>query len=80
MLLDGCLVEKWKDQLNKRFKVNTTEEKNANALIEKLNTIVDFSAFNNLYFTYADHLWVLLFSLQCFNTSKNQTAYLYIVI
>lgn len=56
MLLDGCLVEKWKDQLNKRFKVNTTEEKNANALSEKLNTIVDFSAFNNLYFTYAEQL------------------------
>ncbi|KAM5157165.1 secreted frizzled-related protein 4 [Mantella aurantiaca] len=41
MLLDGCLVEKWKDQLNKRFKrweqtlqehqVKTTQEKIKNA-------------------------------------------------
>ncbi|XP_073486600.1 secreted frizzled-related protein 4 isoform X3 [Aquarana catesbeiana] len=41
MLLDGCLVEKWKEQLNKRFKrweqtlqeqqVKTAQEKNKNA-------------------------------------------------
>lgn len=40
MLLDGCLVEKWKDQLNRRFKVNATKEKNADVLDKKLNTFV----------------------------------------
>lgn len=39
MLLDGCLVEKWKDQLNRRFKVNTTKEKNADILDKKLKKL-----------------------------------------
>lgn len=40
MLLDGCLVEKWKDQLNRRFKVRATKENNADIIEKKLNTFV----------------------------------------
>ncbi|KAE8597284.1 hypothetical protein XENTR_v10016413 [Xenopus tropicalis] len=38
MLLDGCLVEKWKDQLNKRFKrwEQTLQEKKARNTQEKI--------------------------------------------
>lgn len=48
MLLDGCLVEKWKDQLNKRFKVNIIKEKNADILHKKLNIFVHFLSLNIL--------------------------------
>lgn len=51
MLLDGCLVEKWKDQLNRRFKVNATKEKNAEVLDKKLkhlcftSVLINFDGF-----------------------------------
>uniref|UniRef100_A0A8C0G5P9 Secreted frizzled related protein 4 n=1 Tax=Chelonoidis abingdonii TaxID=106734 RepID=A0A8C0G5P9_CHEAB len=35
MLLDGCLVEKWKDQLDKRYKVRLTNESNSYILNKK---------------------------------------------
>lgn len=40
MLLDGCLVEKWKDQLNRRLKVKASKEKSADVLDKKLNTFL----------------------------------------
>ncbi|XP_056374408.1 secreted frizzled-related protein 4 [Hyla sarda] len=41
MLLDGCLVEKWKDQLNKRFKrwEQTLQEKNVKTTQDKIKNV-----------------------------------------
>lgn len=77
MLLDGCLVEKWKDQLNKRFKVNTIREKNADILDKSAPSLCFFCHWIScLTFRYVEHLWVLLLSLQHFNTSKSQVIFL----